>query len=88
MRESLATERNDFLLCILSLNAALLGLPEPKSVLHSLISICYTCFFALFQIVRGDVNPPPPPPRKKIEGDVSPVPRDRRPCSLQPKDTN
>ena len=48
MRGSVATER-DF--------------SEPKSVLQSLFSICYTICFALFQISRED-----DPPLKKLRG--------------------
>ena len=43
MRGSVATER-DFFCNFISLNAALLGLPEPKSVLQSLFSICVGLF--------------------------------------------
>ena len=68
MRGSVATER-DFFGNFISLNAALLGLPEPKSVLQSLFSICYTLCFALFQISRGGRSPP-----KKIEGGTCPPP--------------
>ena len=78
MRGSVATER-DFFCNFISLNAALLGLPEPKSVLQSLFSIYYTICFALFQISRGGGRSPP---LKNWGGDVSPPPRppgDRRP---------
>ena len=47
MRGRAATEREDFCICI-SLNAALLGPPQPQSVLQSLVSICYTFFFFFF----------------------------------------
>ena len=75
MRGSVATEQEDF--CIFtSLNTALLGHPEPKNVLQSLVSICYTFLGGTFSnFPRGVI------PLKKNEGDVSPsVPRDRRPC--------
>ena len=65
MRGRLATEREDFCICI-SLNAALFGLPEPKRVMQSLVSICHTFFFffwggALFQNFWGHLYSPVPP---------------------------
>ena len=60
------TEREDFFICI-SLNTALSGPPEPKSVLQSLVSICYTFSFVFF-IFSGSGMTPPPPPKRKIEG--------------------
>ena len=69
MRGSVATEQ-DFCCNFISLKDALLGPPEPKSVLQSLFSICYTILFALFQISRGD-----DPPLKKLRGGRVPPPR-------------
>ena len=67
-RGSVATKREDFYIFII-LKSALLDPQEPKSVMQSLVSICYTFCCVHFFKFSGGTTPPPPP--TKIEGGVS-----------------
>ena len=69
MRGSVATERE---FCCISLNAALLGPPEPKSVLQSYYSVYAKHFVDTFSNFPGGGDDPP---LKLLRGNVSPPPR-------------